>query len=265
MKADPRFQLTERRAIHDGYAYHISLCLPDGPAPVNGWPALLLLDADGCFATATEALQRMARRPDATAVEPMVLIGIAHAGDDNKARRETDFTDFVPTEGEEGSRGGSGRHFLEFLRREVIQSVPAPLDGGRLALFGHSLGGYFTLWALTHGGYGFSRFIAVSPSIWWDSEQLQPAGIAVGGSSRVLLLAGEWEGPLPPWQAALENADSVRKRRSQRNMIEAARELGMQLQSQLGDGGAAFHLLPGEDHASIVSAAIPRALRLAST
>ncbi len=206
----------------------------------------------------------MARRPDATAVGPMVLVGVSHAGENKAARRETDFTSFRPRAGEGGVSGGGVKAFLEFLRGEILQSVPAPLDSSRLALFGHSLGGYFTLWALTHGGHGFSRFIAASPSIWWDREQLQPSGIAPGFDHRVLLLAGEWEGELPPWQAALENASSVRQRRSERDMIGAARELAALLQSQLGDGHAAFHLLSGEDHASIVSAAIPRALRLAS-
>ena len=47
-------------------------------------------------------------------------------------------------------------------------------------------------------------------------------------------------------------------------MIGTARALSERMAAHLPPGHCSFRLLPEEDHASLVSAAMPRALRLAS-
>ena len=39
-------------------------------------------------------------------------------------------------------------------------------------LFGHSLAGYYVLWQLFHHQASFQRYIAISPSIWWNEHEL---------------------------------------------------------------------------------------------
>ena len=85
-----------------------------------------------------------------------------------------------------------------------------------------------------------------------------------GRESHVDILMGEWEGDLPPWQAREPDADRVRARRAERDMIGTARALSERMAAHLPPGHCSFRLLPEEDHASLVSAAMPRALRLAS-
>lgn len=251
---------------HPGEHYRIDIAAPYGPVPAGGWPAIYLLDSSGCFGTCVEALRRMARRPDATGVNPAVVVGISAEDGHDVARRQRDFTSAPADQARDGTAGGA-EDFLRFLEQQVIAAVGRkfPLDDSRRTLFGHSLAGYFTLWALARGGAPFSRYAAISPSIWWDRDGLFAALPALAGlDRRVLILAGEWEDTLPPWQQAAPGSDSVVARRKARAMVDTARQLALGLGSALGGSNVRFAALPEEDHASIVSAAIPRMLRLAS-
>lgn len=239
-------------------AYRIAVHIPAGSAPAGGWPAMLMLDSEGCFETAVEALMRMSRRPDATSTRAMVLIGVSASGRDPQAQhREQDF----------GPRGLASP-FADFIESGVLAAVAAkvPLDGSALALFGHSLGGYFALWMLAHRPHLFAVVAAISPSIWWEADALRDAlTLAPPSDRRVLICVGEWEDALPPWQEAGADRNNVRQRRADRKMVPRAREIADLLAAQLGPDKVFYRLLAEEDHASIVSAAIPRALRLASS
>ncbi len=258
--ADARGANRNRRFVlsHSGDDYRVDVLVPAGEPPAAGWPAMVMLDAEGCFMTAAEALARMSRRPDATSVQPMVLIGLSTPGRDPLLRRrERDF----------GPRGAASP-FADFVEREVIPPVVdgTPVDRRRLTLCGHSLGGYFALWMLAHRPHLFARIAAISPSIWWSPDELRGALMGIPqGRHRVLICTGEWEEDLPPWQAARPDHAAVRARRADRRMVARAREIGDLLAGHLGDDAVLFRLLAEEDHASILSAAVPRALRLASS
>lgn len=243
---------------HRGETYCAHVHVPAGVEATGGWRAMLMLDGEGCFETAVEALQRMSRRPDATGAEPLVLIGLSVAVRDPQVRpRERDF----------GARGATS-DFADFIETQLLPTVAShiPLDPSALTLFGHSLGGYFALWMLAHRPHLFAAAAAISPSIWWDAEALNDAlAHASLSDQRLLLCVGEWEDALPPWQDARADGDSVRQRRADRQMVRRARDLADMLAGRLGADRVQFRLLAEEDHASIVSAAIPRALRLASS
>lgn len=242
---------------HLGDDYRVDIYVPAGEAPAGGWPAMLLLDAETCFMTAVEALRRMSRRPDATGVQPMVLIGLSAPGRDPQLRhRERDF----------GSRDEASP-FADFVELEVLEKVTAetPVNIAHLTLFGHSLGGYFALWVLAHRPHLFASIAAISPSIWWDRSNLREALAQISQNGHhILICVGGWEDDLPPWQAAHSDQHGVRERRAQRQMVASARDMSEMLSARLGDGAVQFRLLAEEDHASIQSAAIPRALRLGS-
>ncbi|MFC4253927.1 alpha/beta hydrolase [Altererythrobacter xixiisoli] len=251
-----------RRSAITGDVYRIDIAIPTATAPEAGWPVIFLLDAGGCFATGVEAMRRMSRRPDATGVEPAVVVGVALQSADVALRRR----DFTSARGDEPGVGGAG-DFLALLQGEVLALVAglAPVDAARLTLFGHSLAGYFTLWVLAHHPASFRAYAAISPSIWWDRDGLMAAlGAARLQDRRVMIAIGEWEDDLPPWQQAAPGSDQVRARRAARQMVAQARAMGEYLRGLMGEDRARFELLPEEDHASILSAAIPRMLRLAS-
>lgn len=247
----------------DDYTLHLSI--PEGDMPATGWPLLLLLEAQMCMATAVETMQRMARRSDATGVRAMAVAGLAARDPANtQARRR----DFATPGGGEGQRQANGQApaFLDFLERTVLPQLDeaAPLDVTRRTLFGHSLAGYFTLWSLAQRPALFHRHVALSPSIWWDREALF-AGIdrIAELGPQAFLAAGEWEGELPPWQAGLPGSEGALERRKSRRMAANARDLAERI-ARHPRARAEFHLYPDEDHASIVTAAMPRALRFAA-
>lgn len=248
----------------DGDAYRIDLWTPDGPAPAEGWPAVFLLDAGGVFGTAVEAVRRMSRRPDATGVGPTVVVGISALGEAyDTARRQRDFTS--PRAGDGAETGGAAA-FLAFIETRVKPAVAAraAIDPRRHTLFGHSLAGYFALWTLATHPHAFSAYAAISPSIWWDRDALLGAFGKDCAGRGLLLCVGGWEDALPPWQAALPGSEAVAARRAARQMVDGARSFAAAVAPYLGAENIAFRLLEEEDHASIVSAAVPRMLRMAS-
>lgn len=251
----------------NGGDYRIDLALPEGDAPAAGWPVLYLLDSTGSFGTCVEALRRMGRRPDATGVTPMAVVGISAATGYDTARRQLDYTT-IPRdrEVETGANGGASA-FLDFIEEQVKPHVADKLtiDARRQTLAGHSLAGFFTLWTLATRPAAFAAYAAVSPSIWWDkAELLERAAALPPAAARLLVTVGEWEDAMPPWQARAPGSEAVAARRAARRMVEGAGDVARAFETALGGASVRFSVLPEEDHASIVSAAMPRILRLAS-
>lgn len=250
-------------------AYRIDIAIPDGTPPKAGWPSLLLLDAAECFGTCMEALHRMSRRPDATGVVPAVVIGISvPQGVAAGPRRRRDFTSKHGNQPDSDQQDSGGAPlFYRFIEEQVkpLVAQQTRLDPSRQTLFGHSLAGYFTLWTLANHPLAFRNYAAISPSIWWDSAGLLAALSATKvRDRRVLLCLGEWEDSLPPWQRAAPGSAEVMMRRRERKMLAHAQMLSERLKEVHGSERVRFQFLPEEDHASIVSAAIPRMLRMAS-
>lgn len=254
-----------RCAAH-GEDYRAYLALPEGEAPTGGWPVLYLLDATGAFGTCVEALRRMGRRPLATGVAPMAVVGLSAPDGYDVARRQRDYTTPRADSGDRPGANGGAELFLDFLERQVKPWVAGqvPVDPGRQTLCGHSLAGFFTLWVLATHPAAFRNYAAISPSVWWDRPALLEAALEPPADRRAFIAMGEWEDELPPWQKAGPDAASVLARRQARGMVAGARAVAARLETVLGGDNARFVLLPEEDHASIVSAAMPRVLRLAS-
>lgn len=266
----------QRRCLQaqaNGSRYRISIWLPPGTPPPGGWPALYVLDANALFATFVEAVMRSSRRPDATAICPMAVIGIAHDDDALFAEplRRRDFT-FGPPAGEAAPAAGSVGGAPALLRFITDELAPAlrrelPLDAARQSLFGHSLAGYFCLEALAARPKAFRSWAAVSPSIWWDEAGLRARLAAVlpgQGGPQVFMAVGEWEGEVPPWQRQAPGYAQLQARRAQRQMVGSAQALAAQISLWLGPQQLTFRLFPEEDHASVVMVAVPRVLRLAA-
>jgi predicted alpha/beta superfamily hydrolase len=212
----------------DGDAPGLNLWLstPEGEPPAQGWPLLIVLEGEAYFTAAAEAARRLARRAQKTRVGPMMVLGVALApGADPDGRT------VAPRGPDRPRRLGAGGLPL---------ANPHGADPARAALMGHSMSGQFVLEARARSA-PFARFVAVSPSIWWN-----PAVIETQPPQRrsdlFLAVGAEEEAPgLPGPHLA-------------RRMVSNLRDLATTT-------GAALTILADEDHGSAPFASLPAILR----
>lgn len=253
----------------DGREYQLMLAVPRMSPPPQGFPVIYLLDANALFGTMVEALRMSAQRSDATGVPPAVIAGIGYPGVDlyDRKRRTFDYTFGPPAEDADDPSFafGGGAAFLDFLESWVKPQVyeEALVDTARQTLFGHSLGGLFTLSALIRSPRSFQTYVASSPSIWWDHSGLSEgiSRLAAPSQLSALLCVGEYEQTLAPWQDRNAQSEHIAKRRRERAMVDNAHALADRLQAAGVRTG--FHEFLGEDHASVPLLAINRGLRFA--
>lgn len=253
-----------------GRPWRIFLARPPGEAPAAGFPSVFMLDADAGFASFVEVMRRGAARPQATGIAPTLIVGIGYGeGEDHRARRRFDTTAGPGAEGAGRSEAATGGRdaFLAFIEGTLKPRLARelPVDARRQALFGHSLAGWFVLDVMARASGAFRSYVAVSPSIWWDEARLLE-GLALprAAAPRLSILVGEWEQALSPWQAARPEAAEMAARRARRAMVDRARDFAGRTARELGpDAEVRFELMAGEDHASILPAAMARALRFA--
>jgi predicted alpha/beta superfamily hydrolase len=222
----------------DGRRFDLMLSTPEGGPPEAGWPFLVVLDGERFFGAVAGAAASLARRREKTGVAPLVVIGVAHRPDQGAVedQRAMDFTRFECAQPEGARPGGGGARFGRFLAETVLSEVErvAAIDRARATLFGHSLAGLFVLETLEAEPALFTRWAAVSPSLWWRTPDAAHA--------RPDLLVGCGE---------LETARDMRGR------IEA-------WAGGRGHDGPAFRLAPLADHGAAPFALIPDILRHAS-
>lgn len=193
--------------------YEITVTRPPGydASSPDRYPALYYLDAwwlrDLVTGTARVAALSGAE------VEPVVLVGIGFEGDLEGWRRQRalDLTpgfyqspfigfDDVPVSGLrlDSTNTGGLDGFLAFLESEVFPRVEADyaIDPARRGVLGHSLGGLFGAWVLSHRPELFDRYLLISPATWWrQGEAIEPGFSAAGAlDRRVVVAVGASEG-----------------------------------------------------------------------
>lgn len=254
---------TRLQAHGNGTTYQVFLHVPASAAQTQGLPVIYLLDGDDLFIGAAELLRRAARRPESTGIAPAILVGIGHADAPNAAGNSKRRRDYTPgpcaTETVNGASGGAAA-LLAFITEQLVPTIEADMaiDSTRRALIGHSLAGYFCLWALTRQTTAFTHFAAISPSIWWNPAAIMPQSIS---GAQLYLAVGEWERDPAPWQHKLASNPAALERRQRRDMIGHVRRLADTCARQWPDRTVQLDLLAGEDHATVVDPALTRALR----
>lgn len=230
----------------DGHAYRLLLAAAPSETPL---PAVFVLDGGSHFPIMAGAVAALARRTSKTGVPPMAVIGLAHAENGGEGRRAFDFTDGPPDDPSAPSQAGGGAAALLDLiaNRALPMAAAAGVDLTRLALFSHSLGALFGLYALGRRPDLFAAWSFISPSLWWRPGLAAEAAEAVRGRDASVYLAwGEREAGGPEGRAMGPRAASA---------LAAFKAV---LGEARVDGGE----IAGEDHGSCPIAACPAALRL---
>ncbi|OEH53410.1 hypothetical protein AQ616_17075 [Oceanobacillus sp. E9] len=234
--------------------YNLEIYTPDCPVPENGFPAIFVLDGSSHFQLAADVVRLQHIRHTKTGVHPSIVIGIAHQDEDRRNKRFRDFTALSDQvvfpdrmKGKIPDIYGGAEQFLKFIDHELFPEMNKHffINQEKRTLFGHSLGGYFTLYASVHSPSLFDTYLACSPSIWWNDYELisyieKTLDVQNNRAQRRQLFVGEKEG----------------------FMVEDAKHLQQLFQQYNYD--CKLYIAPDENHASVVPTIMSRAIRFAS-
>lgn len=255
----------------DGFAqpFRIDVAVPAAPpAPGQKLPVIYVLDGNWSFAIAAQIARALTIGPDG--IPPAIIVGIGYAIDGpaafgaTAALRYRDLAHGVdekhiammremipPALWPDGAPVGKSARFSRFFGEQLKPFIEAryAVDTSNQTLLGVSLGGLFVLRTLFTAPASFQRYVAISPSIWWNCCELLDAearAITEGNvAGRLFLGVGSDE------QAQAPEARMVM------NMVEMAARLrrgcpALKLTS---------HIFPEEGHMSVPPAGISRGLR----
>jgi predicted alpha/beta superfamily hydrolase len=261
-----------------GEPYRIFLHIPKTTPPEGGWPTLYLLDANAVIGTAVDVLRVQAAYPLGTGVHHGVIVGIGYPieGAYDSVRRSWDMApppgQTYPPHTPDGPdvRTGGADHFLAFIEEELKPEIARRIavDARRQAIFGHSFGGLFVLHALFRRPDAFAAWISASPAIWWEGAGIVTdaetflTGQRNGLDGRLLLLAGEYEQKLAPFQIGAEDAEKRLASFAESRIVDNTRIMAERL-AALPGLGISYEFLPGETHMSVLPSAINHAVRFA--
>lgn len=176
------------RSTHVGADYKIDVYLPQGySADGAPLPALYQLDGDSQAGPTAAILAERAKE--------VVVIGVGYPKLNERLR------DYTPTKRASGEPAEGGLpQFSRFLREELVPKLEQEYNlSTDRALMGHSLGGLAaTMIALEQPQITFSRFAAISPSLWWDdnvafAREAERAMLEPAPTGRLFIAYGELE------------------------------------------------------------------------
>ena len=166
--------------------YRVFVSVPNVSAPEGGFPVVYLLDGNAFFSSAVTVSQTLTHER-AGGKQPAIIVGIGYPIDGlyDIERRWYDLTPPTPEPpkaplkhmdrfkniqygGAEALQG----FLIEQIRPWLAQQYE--INEQQQILFGHSLGGLFTLYTLHTHPEAFSAYAAASPSLWWNEGYLKP-------------------------------------------------------------------------------------------
>ena len=171
---------TERHILRsgvNGVEYQIDVALPRGYATSQKrYPVVYTLDGNVFFPVLTASY----RLANAIIPDELIVIGVGYPSDEygfwSRAYQESRARDYTtkPAKAVGGISAGAGGAplFLRFLREELIPFIDSSYRSvpGDRGLVGHSYGGLFAAYVLTHDPGLFQKYALGGPSLFWDDE-----------------------------------------------------------------------------------------------
>ncbi|WP_324680563.1 alpha/beta hydrolase-fold protein [Hymenobacter sp. GOD-10R] len=164
------------RAVQDSFSLFVQLPKGYAHAAHRHYPLVVLLDGNVYFDQVSEAARHLPRR------EALILVGVGRPSVlQQDSLRQRDYTYPAALPADSLPLAGGGRQFLAFLEQELLPYLDRTyrIDSTHRTLMGHSLGGYFTLFALVEELNAkrarFSQYVAASPSLYYANQYLLQA------------------------------------------------------------------------------------------
>lgn len=126
-------------------------------------------------------------------MEEAIVVGVANVD------RKRDFTFPTTIENDKAdfpTTGGS-ENFIRFLKNEVFPMIESNYNvTNERTIIGQSLGGLLATEILYKASSMFTKYLIVSPSLWWDNQSLIKQPLEVNQSVNVYLSVGKEEPPV---------------------------------------------------------------------
>jgi uncharacterized protein len=231
----------------------LNIYLPAGYKSGTTYPVIYLLDggADEDFIHVAGLVQ-YSSFDWIHDIEPSIVVGISNTD------RKRDFTypSTVEAQKKEYPTTGHSDKFITFIETELQPFIEKKFNiqhYDERTLIGQSLGGLLATEILLKKPYLFSKYIIVSPSLWWDNGSLldvSPHDLKQQLPQETLVYVGVGKEGLTPGKPA-------------RIMENDAKMLFQKIQSAENKNiKAYFDYLPKEDHATIGHQAMMNAFRM---
>ncbi|QWK78901.1 alpha/beta hydrolase [Ochrobactrum sp. BTU1] len=158
----------------NGIDYRIFVAAPAEKAPASGFPVVYMSDGNRMLPIAAKLMEDSPRLN-------AVFVGIGYPTEDKDEIVRLRYFDLTPPTPDELipvqtniPKTGGRDAFFDFIDHQVKAEVEKrfAIDKNKQALFGHSLGGLFTLYALFNHPDSFQTYAAADPSIWWNGRSI---------------------------------------------------------------------------------------------
>jgi predicted alpha/beta superfamily hydrolase len=199
-------------------------------------------------------------------IPAMLVVSIGYPADPQLSRQKNienrlawRSRDFMPKIGPGGKAPvnmgeiGGADDFLAFINDDLKPFIAAryAVNQKDQTLAGHSSGGLFTMYALLHSPTSFQRYVAASPSLFWDDHS--PAKLAAALSTDHVRSV--------PTRVFISVGGLETKERMGEDMIGDAKDFASELEKRKIAGlETKFQLFPDENHISVIPSAFMRGL-----
>jgi predicted alpha/beta superfamily hydrolase len=250
--------------------FEVFITLPESARtnPERRYPTVVVLDANGCFATLVETTARLAKAGD---ISEAIIVGIGtprSQGDLEFAFRRFEelspptpagycyddelgrfFRSIFSLRGQDARvQLGQAPAFHEFINRELLPQLIAdlPIDSGALSVLGHSASGTYVAYELAQSRSLFSGYFCLSP------------GVAIGGNWMRRNATSGGRGAAP----ALFVAIGAEELSNRFNTIAGIPQTPAWVDELQRNGGPAVpcHLLESETHTTVYARAVAQGL-----
>ena len=183
--------------------------LPENFDPGQKYDVLYILDGDGNLNTISD-IQQFAQNE--TFMPPVIMVAVFNTNRDR---------DMTPTHVDQLPGSGGADKFLSFLKNELVPYINKkyPVSGTNL-LYGHSLTGLFSVYAFLAEPQLFNYYLAVDPSLWWDSNYVDKLAAdklnASLGKGKALFIGGRDDAGLK--QMGITDMDAVLKSKAPKDL-----------------------------------------------
>ncbi|MCH7340474.1 alpha/beta hydrolase [Acinetobacter higginsii] len=170
-----RFVIASKYTKHD---YLIQISVPTGEVPSEGFPVLYVLDGNAAFDSAANIAKSVGGGANRLGLSPVAIVAIGYPQQNSfdVEKRALDYTPKASAEFQKQAKYtyGGADQFIQFIEKELKPAIQTKIkvNSQQQSLFGHSFGGLFVLHTFFSQPQMFQRYIAASPSLWFDNYAL---------------------------------------------------------------------------------------------